>query len=109
MNAVSGEASNLLHVYDSYNKVKWLVDSGSLLTIIPPSEEHRKNGPDANTLRAANGSTIACYGKASVHIVLNTRKFNYDVVVADVKHHILGADFYLSLMSCDVFFVGNNG
>ena len=73
--------------------MKWLVDSGSLLSIIPPSEEHRLIGPDESTLRAANGTTISCYGKESMHIVINNRKYNYDVVVADVKHHILGAEF----------------
>ena len=93
MNAVSGHNSSLLHVWDTHNKVKWLVDSGSLLTIIPPSVEHRAKGPDENTLCAANGTKIACYGKASVHIVIGSRSFFYDAVVADVKHHILGADF----------------
>ena len=93
MNAVAGQSSNLLHVWDSSNQVKWLVDSGSLLSIIPPSEEARSKGPDGLVLRAANGSEILCYGKASLTITIGNRKFRYDVVVADIKHHILGADF----------------
>ena len=93
MNAVAGHSSNLLHVWDSSNQVKWLVDSGSLLSIIPPSEEARARGPDGLVLRAANGSEILCYGKASLTITIGNQKFRYDVVVADIKHHILGADF----------------
>ena len=76
VNAVSGQNASLLHVWDAENGIRWLVDSGSLLSIIPPSPDHRAKGPDEKTLRAANGSTIACFGKASVHIVLNDRKFN---------------------------------
>ena len=93
MNAVAGQSSNLLHVWDSSNQVKWLVDSGSLLSIIPPSEEARSRGPDGLVLKAANGSEILCYGKASLTITIGNQKFRYDVVVADIKHHILGADF----------------
>ena len=93
VNAISGSNCSLLHVWDSRNKVRWLVDSGSLLTIVPPSTEHLAKGPDENTLCAANGTKIACYGKTTIHIDIGNRSFYYDAVVADVKHHILGADF----------------
>ena len=93
MNAVSGHNCSLLHVWDSRNKVKWLVDSSSLLSIIPPTDEHRAKGPDENTLRAANGTKIACYGKSTVTIVIGSHSFYHEFVVADVKNHILGADF----------------
>ena len=80
-------------MYDKNNDVKWLVDSGALYSIVPPTLSQRAQGPQANHLQAANGSQIKCYGYVEKEIVLGSKSYRFDFVVADVKHHILGADF----------------
>ena len=93
MNAVPGNKGDLLYVYDSINDVKWLVDSGALYSIVPPTAAQRAQGPQDNHLQAANGSRISCYGNVVLNIKLGSKSFEFDFVVADVKNHILGADF----------------
>ena len=92
MNAVPGQGE-LLFVHDNINKIDWLVDSGALYSIVPPTLAQRAKGPQENHLQAANGSSIDCYGSVVKNICLGTRNYQFEFVVANVKHHILGADF----------------
>ena len=93
MNAVSGQKGELLFVHDSRNNIKWLIDSGALYSIVPPTLAQRAKGPQANHLQAANGSSISCYGYVEKTITFGSKTYQFDFVVADVKHHIIGADF----------------
>ena len=93
MNAVPGQKGNLLFIHDSHNDVEWLIDSGAAYYIVPPSMAQRTQGPQPNYLQAANGSTIACFGDVEKTLTLGNKTYKFDFVVADVKHHILGADF----------------
>ena len=93
INTVPGHKGDLLYVYDSNNKVKWLVDSGALYSIVPPTLAQRTQGPQDNHLQAANGSKIQCFGSVEMDVVLGSKTYRFDFVVADVKNHILGADF----------------
>ena len=56
VNAVPGQKGELLFVYDSGNKVKWLVDSAALYSIVPPTPAQRTNNKQENHLQAANGT-----------------------------------------------------
>ena len=96
MNAVSGQKGSLLHVVDSREQKKWLVDGGALLSIIPPTQEQRSSGPNGTRLQAANGTNIDCYGTVHKTLVIGERSFSFDFVVADVSQRILGADFLAS-------------
>ena len=80
-------------MFDSKNKIKWLVDSGALYSIVPPTPSQRANGQQENHLQAANGSEIKCFGSVEKSITLGSKTFSFEFIVADVKHHILGADF----------------
>ena len=51
---------DLLHVKDSREDKKWLVDGGALLSIIPPTPAQRNAGPNGTRLQAANGTNIDC-------------------------------------------------
>ena len=82
-----------LHVWDSSEEQRYLVDGGALLSIIPPSAEHRISGPNGVKLRAANGTPIDCFGTVNKTVTINSRPFNFDFTVADVRQPILGADF----------------
>ena len=93
VSAVPGLDGSLIHVYDSVDKRKWLVDGGALLSIVPPTPAQRKKGPDGTVLRAANGTKISCYGNVRKVVTLGDRTFDYDFIIADVQQSILGADF----------------
>ena len=90
----------LLHVIDSRTDEKWLVDGGALLSIIPPTSQQLRQGPNGVELRAANGSKIPCYGSVYRTITIGEQDFSFDLTVAAVSQRILGADslanFYLA-------------
>ena len=91
---VPGQKASLLFIHDSYNNVKWLIDSGAAYSIVPPTAAQRAKGPQPNHLQAANGSQISCYGDVEKSLVFGNKMYKYSFVVADVKHHIIGADFF---------------
>ena len=85
--------SDLLYVHDVLTHQKWLVDGGAVLSIMPPTPAQRLKGPNGTQLQAANGSKIPCYGVSRISINLADRKIVFPVTIADVRQHILGADF----------------
>ena len=93
MNAVPGQKGELLYVHDKNNKIDWLVDSGALYSIVPPTLAQRAKGPQENSLQAANGTKIACFGTVEKSLTFGSKTYSFEFVVADVKNHILGADF----------------
>ena len=92
VSAVPGQG-DLLYVHDAHNNIKWLVDSGALYSIIPPTLSQRAQGPQGDGLRAANGSNINCYGSVFKTLSIGSKNYQYEFIVADVKNHIIGADF----------------
>ena len=96
VNHVAGQKDKenfLLHVIDNRLNDQWLVDGGAILSIIPPSAHHLKDGPVGEQLRAANGSTIACYGTENRTLSIDGKDFPFEFTVAAVSQKILGADF----------------
>ena len=95
MNSVAGQTKNnfLLHVTDTRRNEKWLLDGGALLSIIPPTPDHLMHGPIGDNLRAANGSTIPCYGTIDRTLSIGGIDFPFEFTVAAVSQRIIGADF----------------
>ena len=95
VNYVAGQKKDnyLLHVVDTRRKEKWLVDGGALLSIVPPTPSQIKNGPIGDDLRAANGSSILCYGSIDRTLSIGGIDFPFEFTVAAVSQRILGADF----------------
>ena len=94
VNHRTGQKENyLLHVTDDRLNEKWLVDGGAILSILPPSPDHLKNGPVGEQLRAANGTPIACYGTTYRTLSIDGKDFPFKFTVASVSQRILGADF----------------
>ena len=85
--------SDLLFVHDAVTKIKWLIDGGAVLSILPPTAADRVRGQSETQLQAANGTKIPCYGTKNIDITLADRKINFPVTIAEVKQPILGADF----------------
>ena len=95
MSTAAGDSQPLLHVSDDNNGLTWLVDGGASLSLAPPTEQERANGPTSAPLRAANGTPIHCFGSRSMTLQLGQRLFEWDIVVADVAVPLIGADFLM--------------
>ena len=83
----------LLYAVDANDSTRWLIDSGALWSIIPPTPQQRAAGPNAWKLQAANGSDIPCYGLTDRQVFIGDRTFDFTFIIADVRQSILGADF----------------
>lgn len=86
-------ASCRLFLFERSTKVKFLVDSGAVISCFPLKLTNRKVPHDL-TLFAANGSVIKTYGYIRLKLDFGLRRsFAWNLVVADITTPILGADF----------------
>ena len=89
----------LLHVRDRLHNVKFLVDTGAAVSVLPPSycplfSVSRSSSFRSPKLQAANSSPIATHGQQLLEIDLGLRRpFRWVFIIADVRQPILGADF----------------
>lgn len=82
---------NLLFVKDEKNLINFLVDTGAVVSVIPPQDKKRIT---KTKLRAANGSVISVFGEQLLTLNIGLRRdHQWNFIVADVEHAILGADF----------------
>lgn len=95
MNAATdgSTTSRRLFVSERQTGIRFLVDSGSEVSVIPPSLTDRRP-TDARKLYAANGTDITTYGEKLLQLNLGLRRnFRWPFIIADVKAPIIGADF----------------
>ena len=79
---------------DKTSGIRFLVDTGAEVSVIPPSHTERKYPQQAFTLQAVNNTAITTYGCKSLTLDLGLRRtFHWVFVIADVQNPILGADF----------------
>ena len=89
----------LLHVRDRLHNVKFLVDTGAAVSVLPPSycplsSVSRSSSFRSPKLQAANSSPIATHGQQLLEIDLGLRRpFRWVFIIADVRQPILGANF----------------
>lgn len=87
-------SSRLLYVTEHTTGLRFLVDTGAEVSVLPPSRIERTHRQDDFSLRAVNGTPIATYGTRSLTMDLRLRRtFRWIFVLADVQKPILGADF----------------
>ena len=86
--------SRLFFITNRTSHLRFLVDTGAEVSVIPPSccgSTYPSTGP---SLQAANQSPIATHDVRPLCLNLGLcRPFQCTFIVADVKHPILGADF----------------
>lgn len=85
--------SRRLFVYDSTNSIRFLIDTGAQVSVIPKSmcKDPKK---DMLVLSAANGASIETFGLKELTLDLGTGKhFQYKFIIASVDNPIIGADF----------------
>ncbi len=86
--------SRLFFVSDAHTNTRFLVDTGSEVSVIPPTPTDRRRSPDSLTLMAVNDTPIRTYGKRSLTLNLGLRRsLPWIFIIADVQKPILGADF----------------
>lgn len=85
---------NRLCVTDSNSGLRFLVDTGANVSVLPVSRKKCYTQCDDYKLYAANGTEIKTYGVKKLELNLKLRRpYRWDFVIADVKQPILGADF----------------
>uniref|UniRef100_A0A0C9RQ48 RNA-directed DNA polymerase n=1 Tax=Fopius arisanus TaxID=64838 RepID=A0A0C9RQ48_9HYME len=82
-----------LFLHDSQNHMRLLVDSGSVISIIPRAFAQSRNQLSDLKLYAANNTCINTYGQQLLTLNIGIRRpLKWVFVVADVKTAIIGAD-----------------
>lgn len=88
------QPGRLFVVMDRISGLRFLVDTGAEVSVLPASKEDRTSKQRGPTLRAANSTSIITYGLRSLTLDLGLRRtFRWVFIVADVNRPILGSDF----------------
>lgn len=83
-----------LFLYDKTNKLKFLVDSGADISVLPAAKFRSDKRISDVVLTAANGSEIHTYGKKMLNVNLGLRReFPFIFTIAKIDRPIIGADF----------------
>lgn len=86
--------SRLFFVTDKDTHMRFLVDTGAEVSVVPPYRSERAFPTPGPSLQAANQSNIPTYGTRPLALNLGFRRpFQWTFIVAEVRHPILGADF----------------
>ncbi|OXU16298.1 hypothetical protein TSAR_010581 [Trichomalopsis sarcophagae] len=90
----SDDTSNASSGYGT--SILFLVDTGSVATLIPKADAEGDLQKHPLTLHAANQTQISTYGTRRLELSLGLRRnFTCNAIIADVPHAILGADFLI--------------
>ncbi len=84
---------NLLYVIDKISARRFLVDTGSQVSVMPATSLDSRTRQPGTMLTAANGTPIKTYGTRIVPLKLGEQNFEWQFVIAAIKQPILGADF----------------
>ena len=86
--------SRLFYLTDCSSGLRFLVDTGAEVSVIPPSRIDRKHQQSNLSLQAINNTSIPTFGNHSLTLDLGPRRsFCWVFIIAEVKNPILGADF----------------
>lgn len=89
-NATPGLPGRLGLLVDEDTGTPYLVDTGSVYSIVPHISEDSPTGPAITT---ANGKPIRCWGVLQKTVKAGGISFQWNFLLADIAFHIIGADF----------------
>ncbi|GFQ82731.1 peptidase A2 domain-containing protein [Trichonephila clavata] len=79
---------------DKVSKLKFLVDTGADVSVLPKHYAPKADSSNELLLLAANGTKIATFGKKRLTLDLNLRRnFTWSFIIANVNQPIIGLDF----------------
>ncbi|GBP17365.1 hypothetical protein EVAR_70487_1 [Eumeta japonica] len=82
-----------LIIYDKHTNVKFLIDTGADVSVVPPKAADRKSQHNTPTFFAANGSPIKTFGQRRLSLSLGLRRsLTWNFFIADVNIAIIGSD-----------------
>ena len=96
MTSVAGQTplGCLFYITDRSGGTRFLVDTGSEVSVILPRAGDRKCTTDSLTLQAVNNTPIPTYGTRLLTLNLGLcHTFQWVFVITDVQRPIIGADF----------------
>ena len=86
-----------LIVCDSATNIKFLIDTGADVSVIPPTAADKRNIKNKSSTPkffAANNTPIKTYGQKRLQLTLGLRRhFTWNFYIADVNTAIIGSDF----------------
>ena len=86
--------SRLFYVTDTNLGLRFLVDTGAEVSLLPASISNRNRNQAGLPLQAANNSTISTFGTRSLTLDFSLRRsLPWVFTLASVRNPILGADF----------------
>ena len=91
-NLSAGSQGSLLYVLDEATQIHFLVDTGSEVSVIPPTSADPKT-PNNQALVAAKSTPIHSFGTRQMKIHLGGQKYTWRFLIADVSKPIIGGDF----------------
>ena len=85
---------HLFYVTDHTSGLRFLVDTGAEVSVIPSSASDRNHHKNNLNLQAVNNTSIATYGNKLLTLNIGLCcAFQWVFIIADVKNSIIGADF----------------
>jgi hypothetical protein len=78
---------NLIFLHDSKNNLKFLVDSGASISILPHSSPAPSTGPQ---LVGTNGKLVPAWGRRCQTVCFASHNFEFDFFLAAVATPIIG-------------------
>lgn len=88
------EISRRVFILDHGNNIRFLIDSGAEVSVVPKRFYKEFKTRSELLLSAANNASIATYGRKILSLDLGLRRtFTFPFIVAAVEYPIIGADF----------------
>ncbi|GBN01400.1 Transposon Ty3-I Gag-Pol polyprotein, partial [Araneus ventricosus] len=85
---------NRIMLADRISKLRFLVDTGADVSVLPKYYAPKANSSNDLLLLAANGATISNFGRRRLTLDLNLRRtFTWPFIIANVNQPIIGVDF----------------
>ncbi|KFD67383.1 hypothetical protein M514_20419, partial [Trichuris suis] len=101
LQAVESPASpynrQLFFIQDKLSKIKFLVDTGSQVSVLPMQSRllYQRRQPDPTALLAANGTRVPTFSTCKLTVDFGMGcLFKWSFLIASVRYPILGADFF---------------
>ena len=95
-NATGLQPSRLLYITDKDTGLRFLIDTGAQVSVLPPMPQERKHPRSDLTLQAINNTPIPTFGTRSHTLNLGLRRTFHWVFVFEISIPNLGANFLLT-------------